>query len=168
MTEVVDFVNAAVGVFVASVLLWLYFFSDKLKIRRRVVSELIMGALCVGLSVAFIILFFDRKDIPLVTWGVFIYAYSITLFIVISEAMLWKGAKYLTKKRGSKWVKELDYIYLSLGAVGIFGSLSRVEGLAGRTTKFDILGPIVLATALVLRFIKTRAEIAGWNKSNSS
>jgi hypothetical protein len=112
MTEVADLVSAAVGVFVASVLLWLHFSSDKLKIRRRVVSELIMGVLCVGLSVTYIILFFDRKDIPLVTWTGFIYVYSITLFIVISDAMLWKGAKYLTKKRGSKWVKELDYIYL--------------------------------------------------------
>jgi hypothetical protein len=141
MTEVVDFVNAAVGVFVASVLLWLYFFSDKLKIRRRVVSELIMGALCVGLSVAFIIL----------------YAFHCYFR---SNAMERRQVSYENK--------ELDYIYLSLGAVGIFGSLSRVEGLAGRTTKCDILGPIVLATALVLRFIKTRAEIAGWNKSNSS
>jgi hypothetical protein len=84
--------------------------------------------------------------------------------MLISDVLLWGGAEYLTRKRGGKWVKELDYIYLTLGAVGVFGSLTRFEVLTGRFTKIDILGPLLLATALVLRFIKTRAEIGEWNK----
>jgi hypothetical protein len=92
-----------------------------------------------------------------------LYGYFVGLFILICEVLRRGGAKYLTKRRGSKWVKELDYIYLALGAMGVLGSLSRIEGLTGRFTITDILGPFFLVTALVVRTIKTRAEIKGWN-----
>jgi hypothetical protein len=164
MIEVPNWVDAAVGIFVASGLLWTHLTSRKLKTSRAINTELIAGSACMALCVAFIILFFDKRVIPLVIWATFLYVYSVGLFVLISEGLLWKGAKYLTEKRGSKWVKELDYIYLGLGAIGVLGSLSRVEGLPGRTTELDILGPVILATALVLRFIKTRAEIGEWTK----
>jgi hypothetical protein len=168
MNELMDWVQAAVGVFIASTFLRTHLSSSRrLKTSRTIKGEIILGTLCIALSVTFIVLFFDKKVVSLVGWAGFLYVYSVALFIFISELLLWKGAKYLTEKRGSKWVKELDYIYLGLGAIGIFGSLSRVEGLPGRSTKFDILGPVILATALVLRFIKTRAEIAEWNKPDN-
>jgi hypothetical protein len=78
--------------------------------------------------------------------------------------MLSGGSAYLTRKRGPKWVKELDYVYLGLGAVGLFASLSKVEGVTGGCKKWDVLGPLIWATALVVRLLKTRAEIEGWAK----
>jgi hypothetical protein len=52
----------------------------------------------------------------------------------------------------------------SLGLVRILGSVNRIEQVSGRFSKVDILAPVVLVTAVVIRFIKTRADIGGWNK----
>jgi hypothetical protein len=86
------------------------------------------------------------------------------LFVLLSEAMLRGFANILTAKRGEKWTKEIDYVYLAIGSVGILASLSRIEVLTGRVMGTEILAPLVLTTAIVIRFIKTRAEIGGWNK----
>jgi hypothetical protein len=94
----------------------------------------------------------------------FMAVYEVPLYIVSCE-MLQRGlARWLTKKRGENWVKELDYFYLAFGLLGIFLSVNRIEQVSGRLSKIDILAPLVLVTAVVIRFIKTRAEIGGWNK----
>jgi hypothetical protein len=67
-----------------------------------------------------------------------------------------------TAQRGENWTKELDYVYLSISSLGIGGSLNRLEFLTGRSAWADVIAPLVLATAVVIRFIKTRAEIEGW------
>jgi hypothetical protein len=90
--------------------------------------------------------------------------YSAALFVLLSEIMLAGLAKFLTAKRGERWVKELDYVYLTIGAVGIVASMNRIEFLTGRFERADILAPLILATAVVIRFVKTRAEIGDWNK----
>ena len=95
--------------------------------------------------------------------------YGITLYIVLCEFLLRGVAQWLTRKRGEKWVKELDYFYLAFGLVGILGSVNRLEQVSGRFSKVDILAPMVLVTAIVIRFIKTRADIAGgtrWTLNN--
>jgi hypothetical protein len=94
--------------------------------------------------------------------------YGSILYIVICEAMLAGLAQWLTRKRGEQWVKELDYLYLTLGAFGVLATINRIDHLQGRLSKFDLFVPIALATAVVIRFIKTRAEIAGWNKPPAS
>jgi hypothetical protein len=91
--------------------------------------------------------------------------YVVALFVVVSDIMLAGFAKYLTRKRGEKWTKEIDYLYLIVGIVGIVVALNRLEFLTGRIEGSDVIAPLILATAVVIRFIRTRAEIAGWNKS---
>lgn len=93
-----------------------------------------------------------------------IAAYGVPLYIVLCEILLQGGAQWLTKKRGEKWVKELDYFYLTLGVAGIFGSANKIEQIIDRYSRGDTLVLMVLVTAVVIRFIKTRAEIGGWNK----
>jgi hypothetical protein len=90
--------------------------------------------------------------------------YGVGLYVMLGDVMLMGFARYITKKRGEKWTKELDYLYLTIGSVGILGALNRVEFLTGRLEGADIIAPLVLTTAVVIRFIKTRAEIEGWNK----
>ena len=90
--------------------------------------------------------------------------YGVTLFVLLSDLMIWRLAKYLPAKRGEKWTKEMDYVYLTIGAAGILASINRIEFLTGRFERADIIAPLVLTTAVVIRFIKTRAEIGGWNK----
>jgi len=59
----------------------------------------------------------------------------------------------------------LDYVYLALGALGVVGSINRLEpAVSGHYTRLDFLGPIILTSALVVRLVKTRADIEGWNK----
>jgi hypothetical protein len=38
----------------------------------------------------------------------------------------------------------------------------------GRLEASDLLAPVLLTTAIVIRFIKTRAEMGGWNKSSGA
>ena len=73
-------------------------------------------------------------------------------------------AAALTRWRGEVWVKEMDYIYLLLGACGLAMSISRLDIVTEKLAFPEYIGPFVLATALAIRAIKTRAEINGWNK----
>jgi hypothetical protein len=116
----------------------------------------------------FVVRFFDQS----ITIGFFEFAgqmlvYGMVLYVFIGESLLWGIAARLTRWRGEKWVKELDYIYLLLGAVGILGSVNRLEFVAGRFSRADLFGPLILTTAIVIRLIKTRADIGGWNKLTS-
>lgn len=91
-------------------------------------------------------------------------SFGAVLFMVLSELMIRGLAKKLTEWRGEKWVKELDYFYLALGAIGVVLSMNRLESVDHKAPIPEFLGPFILAIALVLRAIKTRAEINGWNK----
>jgi hypothetical protein len=66
------------------------------------------------------------------------------------------------------WVKELDYVYLLLGACGLAMSTNRLDVVSEKMSAPEYLGPFILATALVVRAIKTRVEINGWNKLRSN
>lgn len=110
------------------------------------------------------VLAYSQQPTPLVRVASVLVAYGIVLFVLLSELLLRGLAKFLTSKRGEKWPKEMDYVYLTLGILGIIGSLGRIQFLTGRLEKADIIAPILLMTAVVIRFIKTRAEIGEWNK----
>ena len=92
-----------------------------------------------------------------------LYLYGIVLYVLLCD-LFWGLAQTLTRRRGKKWVKELDYVYLTLGVIGILGTLNKIDVFSGGISRADVLAPLVLVTAIVVRFIKTRAEIAGWNK----
>jgi hypothetical protein len=94
-----------------------------------------------------------------------LFLYGITVFIFLCDLMLYKQlAQYLTRKRGTNWTKEMDYLYLGLGALGVLFSVNRINIVTGRFEGTDIIAPLLLTTALVIRLIKTRAEIGNWNK----
>jgi hypothetical protein len=82
----------------------------------------------------------------------------------VGDLMMWKLAQFLTAKRGEKWTKELDYVYLTLGSTAVFGSLNRLDFVTGNLSWAEPIAPLLLMTAIVIRFIKTRAEIEGWNR----
>jgi hypothetical protein len=91
--------------------------------------------------------------------------YDAALYTGICDLLRFGLAARLTKARGEKWVKELDYIYLTLGSLGVAGSMNKLDLAGGQYTRLDLLGPLVVATAIVIRLVKTRAEIDGWNKT---
>jgi hypothetical protein len=134
-------------------------------VRKRsylFLSMMVIAALTV--LVAFSAQVFVPDEGPLFKQVVaLLLVYGFSLYVVLCD-ILKSLASYLTKKRGEKWVKELDYPYLFLGALGIIASTNRLDIFSGRISRVDILGPLVLTTAVVIRCVKTRADIAGWNK----
>jgi hypothetical protein len=125
---------------------------------------LLFTTLVIASAFIFIVLSRKPEAIPFKNVASVLLIYGVGLFVILSELMLSGFARYLTVKRGEKWIKEMDYLYLSIGALGILASMNRVDFLTGRLEGTDILAPLVLATAVVIRFIKTRAEIGGWNR----
>ena len=91
------------------------------------------------------------------------WAWSLFLFVLLRELLLIGFARELTIRRGEKWTKELDYIYLALGGTGIAISISRLSNVTNHLEFPETLGPLIIATGLVIRAIKTKVEINGWN-----
>ena len=91
--------------------------------------------------------------------------WAVLLFITISIILIGGGSKQLTIWRGEKWVKELDYIYLGFGMLGAITSISNMQNVENKIfTISDLYGPWLVSTAIVIRAIKTRAEINNWQK----
>jgi hypothetical protein len=137
-----------------------------LHLRKRIewVLLLIGTGICFTAGTLFYLLWQNPEPLPFSEVSAILFTYGVMLFVLLSEAMLRGFANILTAKRGEKWTKEIDYVYLAIGSVGILASLSRIEVLTGRVMGTEILAPLVLTTAVVVRFIKTRAELGDWNK----
>lgn len=143
------------------VMLAIHFFASKVRVPWFV-SFLLLLVTILG----FLIMPFEQ-DLKFVHVIAFTVAYGVMLFIVLCEMLMAGLSRYLTRKRGEKWVKELDYVYLAMGSLGILATINRIDFLQGRLeSKMDLFLPMALATAVVIRFIKTRAEIARWNTAD--
>jgi hypothetical protein len=94
-----------------------------------------------------------------------VFVYAVSLFMVVSELLtLFGGAAILTRWRGEKWVKELDYVYFAFGSLGAVLAVNRMNAVGEKLILSDLYVPVILASALVIRVIKTRAEINDWHK----
>jgi hypothetical protein len=120
-------------------------------------------AICGLTAVLFVIIIIRREAISIFALTSVIWLYGVCLYVVLCDFMIWKLARLLTSWRKPKWTKELDYVYLTLALLGIVGSLNKFDFVTGRVAWADVLGPLVITTAVVIRYIKTRAEIEGWN-----
>jgi hypothetical protein len=134
------------------------------RFRQLNVQIVVVVSLLVMISMGAFAAFLYEPIVYLSDVLLFIAVYGVALYVVLCEILQRGVAKWLTKKRGEKWVKEMDYFYLGFGLLGILGSVNKIDQINGRFSKADLLAPLVLMTAVVIRFIKTRAEIAGWNK----
>jgi hypothetical protein len=134
--------------------------------QKRDYMFAVLMAMCASLViVAFVAeIFIPDNGIRFGQLATLLIVYGIAMYIILCDVLMLGLARYLTNKRGEKWVKEMDYPYLFLGAAGILMSASRLEIVTDRFSRIDILGPLVVTSAVVIRFVKTRAEIAGWNK----
>lgn len=117
-----------------------------------------------GITLIFVLLAVAPSEMSLGLMISLVLMYGVASFVVLSIYLLGGLAARLTKWRGEKWVKELDYIYLTFGSAGIIAAVNRLPFVTGKIVVGDLLAPWLLTTAVVIRFIKTRADIAGWNK----
>jgi hypothetical protein len=152
--------HAAITFFTFGCAIWLLHFFRQ---TRKIILFLVL--LLIASFAIFIVLARTREPADVLEITSVLFLYGMCLFIIICDLMMWRGAILVTRWRGDKWTKELDYVYLTIGSVGIAGTLNRLDFLPDRAAWADIIAPVVLATAVVIRFIKTRAEIEGWNKT---
>jgi hypothetical protein len=140
-------------------LIWLMHFFRQ-SFRFTVLTLAIIGIVVV----IFVVLARTREAMSVNELTSLLLLYGVSLFVVLGDILMAGLAEYLTAWRGENWTKELDYVYLTIGSLGIVGSLNRLEFLTGRSAWTDVVAPLVLTTAIVIRFIKTRAEIERWNR----
>jgi len=142
----------------ATFILPLHFYGKSRQLTPLTVLVSLLAALI------FIALYFKPEPITLSLIVAVLVLYGAVLFVWVSDALLGRIGRYLTDQRGEKWTKEMDYVYLAIGIVGVLISVNRIEFVTGRFERSDILAPLFLVTAVVIRLIKTRAEIGGWNR----
>jgi hypothetical protein len=138
----------------------LHFALGPSKSRR---SSLLLLAMC-GLWFVWSMSLGFRSEIKFRDALVGLISYCAILFVVLNELLMNGGSAWLIRKRGENWTREIDYVYLGLGAIGLMISISQLNIVSDKLQLPSTLGPVALATALILRTIKTRAEIGGWNK----
>jgi hypothetical protein len=114
-----------------------------------------------GLRIVFVV---NARRISFYDLTVWTIGYGAILFVFLSELLLAGGAQKLTRWFTPLWVKKLDYWYLAFAMVGLAWTINRLESVNQKIAVNDFAGPYVVATALVIRAIKTRAEINEWNK----
>jgi predicted exporter len=61
----------------------------------------------------FVVLAYAPEPIALTRLAALLMLYGVGLFVILSDLMQWRLAKVLTRWRGEKWTKELDYVYLT-------------------------------------------------------
>jgi hypothetical protein len=147
-------VAGAVAAFVASI--WYSRWPSRSRAQLLIVWIMIRVAL--SYFAAFLV---APHSVTLRQLSVMLICYAAALYALICDALRFGWAERLTKKRGPNWIKELDYLYLGLGALGIIGSINRLPAVGDHHTRLDFLGPIILTSALVVRLVKTRADIDG-------
>jgi hypothetical protein len=126
-------------------------------------SIAVMGALgAIWFAWLFGLGFFSQVHVRDVLGGVL--SYCVFSFVFLSDLLRYKLGTWLTEKRGEKWTKEIDYLYLGLAGLGLLMSIGQLNIVTDKISVPGTFGVLAVATALVLRAIKTRAEIAGWNK----
>jgi hypothetical protein len=163
VNEWVDWLAIEYGAVVIGFGAFLYLIAHLVKFMQGYATQF-SWVMILGTMTIFVVLAFSPHEMSLGRMISLLLMYGAALFVLLSTHMVRGGAKRLTTWRGEKWVKELDYIYLTLALAGIVASVNRLPFVIRRIDAGDALAPLLLTTAVVIRFIKTRAEIEGWNK----
>ncbi|MEA2896196.1 MAG: hypothetical protein QOJ84_1811 [Bradyrhizobium sp.] len=127
------------------------------------VNPIHIGLCCLGFLAA-AALEFSTPKVDLLELMAVAFGFGAILYAMITYLLTWRYARWLTLKRGEKWIKEIDYVYLSLAAIGVSVTISKLPNVKQKLELAESIGPLFLIAAIVFRLIKTRAEIAGWNK----
>jgi hypothetical protein len=131
----------------------------------QILALLNIGSLLGGLALYVLSIILKRRTVTFAEFVAVDWLFSVLLYTSLCEALLFGLKGVLTNWRGEHWTKELDYPYLALAGLGVFLAIGRTSVLSDKVSLPDSVGPIAISIAIVLRTIKTRAEINGWNKS---
>jgi hypothetical protein len=161
--DFIDWLAEGYGTPVITVGAIAFLLAHLLQIKRR--DTVVLAAIFVVCAVAiFLIQAFSPHPMTFARISSLVLIYGVATFVALSIVLVEGAAQRLTRWRGEKWIKELDYVYLTLGCAGILASVNRLSFVTAKIDSGDLLAPLLLTTAIVIRFIKTRADIGGWNK----
>mgnify|MGYP001560516508 CR=1 FL=1 len=116
---------------------------------------------CAGFLVGWSIV---KESIPFGLATGVLFLYSTSLFLLLCLAVELGLGRTLTRWRDDKWAKEMEYVYLSFGLFGAIMSLSKAQFLVNRHEVAEMPAAMLVATAIVIRTLKTRVELSDWNK----
>jgi hypothetical protein len=127
-------------------------------------QTVLVGFLMAAGAALFVLLTFNpARRVPFDELLAVIAVYGSGLYATLWDLLRYRYARRLTLSRGDRWIKEMDYPYLVLGTIGLLLSINKLDVVSNRITSLDVIGPIVVITAVVIRLIKTRADIARMN-----
>ncbi|UZE48469.1 hypothetical protein ONR75_27330 [Rhodopseudomonas sp. P2A-2r] len=129
-------------------------------------NNYILPAFLLVFVIGIVVYVMTSDSIPISHALTAVLSYSALAYTVICDWLREHGAAILTSRRGEKWVKEIDYLYLLLGSLGVVATISKMPNVTKSSSLVEYIGPLFIATAVVLRLIKTRAEIGSWNKAS--
>jgi hypothetical protein len=135
--------------YIGAAVIWLLHFFRK-SVRLTALTLSVIGFVVV----IFVVLARTREAMSVSELTSLLLLYGVSLFVILGDILMGGLAQYLTAKK-ENWVKELDYVYLSIGSLGIVGALNKLDFVSGRSEWADVIAPLVLTTAVVIRFIKT-------------
>jgi hypothetical protein len=107
-----------------------------------------------------------RERIPMLTFVGLIASCGILAYVAFSELLMRGAAEWLNDRR-KPWVKELEYVYLLFGIGGLIVSINRMEMMEGKIEWLGVLGPLIVTLAVVVKLVKVRAEVYGWNDTET-
>ena len=136
-------------------------------LKYQAIRLVVLGILC-GMSATVFVELFENsgEKMSLDQLVAVIITYSAALYTAICEVLQVRYGEVLTRWRGDKWAKEMDYPYIFFGAIGLVITMNRLDIASTHILRIEIIGPLIVATAVVIRLVKTRVEIAGWNKAD--
>ena len=113
--EEVDYFEAAIlsMYILAGIAIWMHVVRTKFKARTIVILSFAVLLGTVAIVIAETIL--AGEQLAFREFLALDFLFSMLLYVVLCEALLSGGSQFLTKWRGDKWAKELDYPYLILG-----------------------------------------------------
>jgi hypothetical protein len=105
-------------------------------VKERVTSVQLAHviAMLVLAGIAFVSFFLSAEKIDLKSLALLLFGYGVALYVGLCEMLLRGLSQY------------------------------KLDVVTGRFSRADVLAPLVVTTAIVIRFVKTRAEINEWNK----
>jgi len=147
----------------ATVISGVIYSNSKVRSRPQVMLAWSIIAIVAFVFVANCIL--PQKNIDFSQGVSLLVMFGAAFYAALCDAFRFGLARWLTRTRGEKWIKEIDYVYLGCGTVGVILSMTKIDLIGGHYTQYELMGPLVVMSAIVIRLAKTRADIEGWNKA---
>jgi hypothetical protein len=120
-----------------------------------------------GMLMFLIILFIRQPQVPIDGFIMVVLGWALIIYLLIVDIVRHYVGPRLIRwctARPTRWIKEMEYPYLALGVVGVLLTINRMPKMTGTIPNLDLVGPIVLITAVALKCVRTGAEVYEWHK----